>query len=155
MNPINDNVSDFVLYTSNLGEVTINVYLEDKTIWLAQKAMSELFRKSKGTIREHLKNIFKEGELEEDLVVRKYETVQKQGRREVNRIIEYYSLEAIIAVAYRTNSKQATTFRIWATKALKEVVMKGFVFDDTQLKQSNEFFGKESFDQLLEKIIQM
>jgi len=145
------NQTNFLLYTGNDGEVNINVYLKDETIWLTQKVIGVLFGKSKATISEHLKKIYAEGELSMDSTVRKFRTVQTEGMRQVKRDLEYYNLDAIIAVGYRVNSYQATQFRIWATRTLKEYIIKGFVLDDERLKQGKRF-GKDYFDELLERI---
>ena len=147
-----DNSSNFILYSSNSGDIKVHVYLKNETIWLTQKSIGELFGKSKSTISEHLKNIFKEGELNEKATVRKFRTVQFEGKRQVERELDFYNLDAIISVGYRVNSKQATQFRIWATKTLKEFIIKGFVLDDERLKQGNQVFGKDYFDELLERI---
>ena len=146
------NQSNFLLYTGNDGEVKVNVFLNDETIWLTQKAIGKLFGKSKATISEHLKKIYAEGELELDATVRNFRTVQKEGSRQVERDLEYYNLDAIISVGYRVNSYQATQFRIWATRTLKEFIIKGFVLDDERLKQGNQMFGIDYFDELLERI---
>ncbi len=152
MNKLLDNSSNFILYTSNTGDIRVNVFLENETIWLTQKSIGELFGKSKSTISEHLTKIYKEGELEEKPTVRKFRTVQIEGARQVERDLDFYNLDAIISVGYRVNSKQATQFRIWATKTLKEFIIKGFVLDDERLKQGNQVFGKDYFDELLERI---
>ena len=152
MNKLQDNSSSFILYTSNTGDIKVNVFLENETIWLTQKSIGELFGKSKSTISEHLKNVFREEELDETSTVRKFRTVQIEGDREVERELEFFNLDAIISVGYRVNSKQATQFRIWATKTLKEFIVKGFVLDDERLKQGNQVFGKDYFDELLERI---
>jgi hypothetical protein len=152
MNSLQDNSSNFILYTSNSGDIKVNVFLENETIWLTQKSIGELFGKSKSTISEHLKNIFQEGELDVKATVRKFRTVQIEGTRKVEREFDFYNLDAIISVGYRVNSKQATQFRIWATKTLKEFIIKGFVLDDERLKQGNQVFGKDYFDELLERI---
>jgi len=144
-----DNSSNFILYTSNTGDVKVNVFLENETIWLTQKSIGELFGKAKATISEHLKNIFTEGELYENSVVRKFRTTANDGKSYETK---FYNLDAIISVGYRVNSKQATQFRIWATKTLKEFIIKGFVLDDERLKQGNQVFGKDYFDELLERI---
>jgi len=144
--------SDFILYTSNEGKVNIDVFLQDETIWLTQKAIGKLFGKSKATISEHLKKIYAEGELQMDSTVRNFRTVQAEGSRQVERDLEFYNLDAIISVGYRVNSYQATQFRIWATKTLKEYIIKGFVLDDERLKQGNQVFGKDYFEELLERI---
>ena len=142
---------NILFYTTPAHEVKIDVYLQDETLWLSQKQMSKLFNASKSTISEHLKNIFESQELQKEATVRKIRTVQKEGKREVSREVEYYNLDAIIAVGYRVNSIEATQFRIWATKVLKEFIIKGFVLDDERLK-NGKHFGKDYFDELLEKI---
>ncbi|MFQ5676896.1 MAG: virulence RhuM family protein [bacterium] len=147
-----DNQSNFLLYTGNDGEVKVDVFLKNETIWLTQKAIGVLFGKSKATISEHLKEIYSEGELQMDSTVRKFRTVQMEGSRQVERDLEYYNLDAIISVGYRVNSYQATQFRIWATRTLKEFIIKGFILDDERLKQGNQVFGKDYFDELLERI---
>jgi hypothetical protein len=144
-----DNTSSFILYTSNSGDIKVNVFLEDETIWLSQKSIGKLFGKAKATISEHLKNIFIEGELNENSVVRNFRTTADDGKSYETK---FYNLDAIISVGYRVNSKQATQFRIWATKTLKEFIIKGFVLDDERLKQGNQVFGKDYFDELLERI---
>ncbi len=113
--------------------------------------MAELFNVSKLTISEHLKHIFQEGELNKNSTVRKIRTVQTEGNREVKRQTAFYNLDAIISVGYRVNSKSATHFRIWATRILREYMIKGFVLDDELLKNGTRF-GKDYFDQLLERI---
>lgn len=143
---------NFLLYTAIDGQVKIDVFLQDETIWLTQKAIGKLFGKSKATISEHLKKIYAEGELQMDLTVRNFRTVQEEGSRQVERDLEFYNLDVIISVGYRVNSYQATQFRIWATKTLKEYIIKGFVLDDERLKQGGQVFGKDYFDELLERI---
>lgn len=140
-----------LFYETQLERQTIEVYFEDETFWLSQKKMAELFAKDVRTINDHLKNIFESGELEKDTTIRKFRIVQTEGKREVARAIDFYNLDAIIAVGYRVNSAQATQFRIWATKTLKEFIIKGFVLDDERLKQGKNF-GKDYFDELLERI---
>lgn len=144
--------SDFILYTSNDGDVNVEVFIKDETIWLTQKAIGKLFGKSKATISEHLSKIYAEGELQRDSTVRNFRTVQTEGSKQVERDLEFYNLDAIIAVGYRVNSYQATQFRIWATKTLKEYIIKGFVLDDERLKQGKSVFGKDYFEELLERI---
>jgi len=114
--------------------------------------MGELFGVAKSTISEHLTNIYQSGELDKEATVRKIRTVQNEAGREVARNIDFYNLDAIISVGYRVNSQQATQFRIWATKTLKEFIIKGFVLDDDRLKQGKKLFGKDYFDELLERI---
>ena len=143
--------NDILLYTDANGKVKIEVIYEDDTFWLSQKKMAELFDVGVPTINEHLQNIFKSNELEEAATVRKFRIVQREGNRDVNREIDFYNLDAIIAVGYRVNSHRATQFRIWATATLKEFIIKGFVLDDERLKQGKRF-GKDYFDELLERI---
>ncbi len=143
--------SNIILYTTETGNVSIQVRYEDGTFWLTQKRMAELFGVEVQTINYHLKEIFKSGELQEVSTIRKIRIVQIEGKREVEREIDFYHLDAIIAVGYRVNSYQATQFRIWATNTLREFIIKGFVIDDERLKQG-ESFGKDYFDELLERI---
>jgi len=151
-NNLPSNQSNFLLYTSNDGDVNVEVFLQDETIWLTQKAIGKLFGKSKATISEHLKKIYAEEELRMDSTVRNFRTVQTEGSRQVERDLEFYNLDAIISVGYRVNSYQATQFRIWATKTLKEYIIKGFVLDDERLKQGNQVFGRDYFEELLDRI---
>ena len=143
--------NDILLYTAPSGAVKIEVIFEGETFWLSQRKMGELFGKDVRTINEHLQNIFAEGELPSDATIRKIRIVASEGNREVAREVDFYNLDAIIAVGYRVNSYQATQFRIWATKTLKEFIIKGFVLDDERLKQGRHF-GKDYFDELLERI---
>jgi hypothetical protein len=140
-----------IFYTTPLGNAQIEVFFEDETFWLSQKKMAELFGVEVNTINYHLKEIFASGELEPMATIRKFRIVQQEGNREVSREIEFYNLDAIIAVGYRINSYQATQFRIWATRTLKDFIIKGFVLDDARLKQGKSF-GKDYFDELLERI---
>ena len=144
--------SEIILYTTPQGDIKVEVFLQDETVWLTQKALGELFGVAKSTISEHLSNIYKSGELEKDATVRKIRTIQNEGEREVARNVDFYNLDAIISVGYRVNSQQATQFRIWATKTLREFIIKGFVLDDERLKQGGQLFGKDYFDELLERI---
>jgi len=144
--------SNFLLYTGNDGKVNVEVFLKDETVWLTQKAMAELFEVKIPAISKHLSNVFESGELQKKATISILETVQKEGNRQVKRKMEFYNLDAIISVGYRVNSYQATQFRIWATKTLKEYIIKGFVLDDERLKQGNRVFGKDYFDELLERI---
>jgi len=146
------NESEFILYTTPNGEVRLDVLVLDETIWLTQEGMQELFGKAKSTISEHIKNVFDEGELERDPTVRKFRTVQTEGRREVKRDLEYYNLDIIISVGYRVKSPRGTQFRIWATKIVKEYIIKGFAMDDNRLKQVGTTFGKDYFKELLERV---
>lgn len=148
---IRDELSDFLLYTSPGGEVKVEVLLGDETIWLTQARMAELFDVDKSSVSRHLKNIFENGELEASATVAKIATVQNEGSREISRQLEYYNLDAIISVGYRVNSAQATRFRIWATKLLREYIIKGFILDDERLKNGRHF-GKDYFRELLERV---
>ncbi len=143
---------NFLFYTTPDDEVKLQVFLQNETLWLTQKLIAELFHVSKTTISEHLKNIYDSNELERSSTVRNFRTVQEEGTRNVKRLLEYYDLDAIIAVGYRVNSKRAIQFRIWATKILKEYIIKGFVVDDERLKQGSQVFGKDYFQELLEKV---
>ncbi|MDX2509228.1 MAG: RhuM family protein [Desulfobacterales bacterium] len=138
--------TNFLLYTGNDGAVNVEVFLKDETVWLTQKAIGDLFSKERSVITKHLKNIFASGELEEK------SNVQKMHFSHSDKPIKFYNLDAIISVGYRVNSYQATQFRIWATKTLKEFIIKGFVIDDERLKQGGTVFGKDYFDELLERI---
>ena len=144
--------SDFLLYTGSDGKVNVEVFLKDETVWLTQKAMAKLFGCTPDNISLHLKNIYKEKELDTNSTTEDFSVVQNEGKRQVSRKMEFYNLDAIIAVGYRVNSYQATQFRIWATKTLKEYIIKGFVLDDERLKQGNRVFGKDYFEELLERI---
>lgn len=143
--------SEIIFYTTPNGEVKLDIRFEDETFWLSQKKMAELFGVEVHTINYHLKEIFKSEELDEMATIRKIRTVQTEGSRQVQREIEFYNLDAIISVGYRVNSYNATQFRIWATKTLKEFIIKGFVLDDDRLKQAKNF-GRDYFDELLERI---
>lgn len=143
----------FLLYNTPNENIKIDVVVKDETIWLTQKAMAELFDVQVPAISKHLKNIFEEGELKHDATVSKMETVVQRGfRGEISEWIEFYNLDAIISVGYRISSSRATQFRIWATKALKEFITKGFVLDDERLKQGQTAFGKDYFRELLERV---
>jgi len=144
--------ADFLLYTSASGDIKVDVHLQDDTVWLTQKAMGELFGVESHTITYHLKEIYSSGELQPEATNRKIRAVRQEGSRQVTRDLDFYNLDAIISVGYRVNSYQATQFRIWATQTLKEFIIKGFVLDDDRLKQGNQVFGKDYFDELLERI---
>ncbi len=142
----------FLLYTAPDGAVKIDVFFQDESVWLTQKALAELFGVKTPAINKHLKNIFESGELVESATVSILEMVRQEGARTVKRPVEFYNLDAIIAVGYRVNSFQATQFRIWATRHLREFLVKGFVLDDERLKQGNRVFGKDYVEELLERI---
>lgn len=131
----------------------VQVVIKDETIWCTQKAMAQLFGIGVPAVSKHLKNIFKEGELSPEMTISKMETVINRGKRgEVNEFIDFYNLDAIIAVGYRVSSLKATRFRQWATKILNEYIRKGFAMDDERLKQGTAMFGKDYFRELLERV---
>jgi len=140
--------SNIVLYESQGSHISVNVVYENETFWLAQKAMADLFGVEVPAISKHLKNIFESGELQENSVISKMETTAADGKKYQT---TFYNLDAIIAVGYRVNSRQATQFRIWATNTLKEYIIKGFVLNDDMLKNGKPF-GQDFFDELLERI---
>ena len=140
---------DFILYTAPDGAVKVDVFFKDETVWLTQKALAELFGVKRPAITKHLLNIFDTGELAEDSVCSILEHTAGDGK---TYSAKYYNLDAIIAVGYRVNSYQATQFRIWATKTLREFITKGFVLDDERLKRGKQVFGKDYFEELLERI---
>lgn len=144
--------NNFILYQTPSGEVSLSVLLIEETIWLTQKMMAELFETTPQNITIHLKNIFEEGELQEDATCKDFLQVQQEGERTVNRKAKFYNIDAVISVGYRVNSTKATQFRIWATKTLKEYIIKGFVLDDNRLKQGDTLFGKDYFKELLERV---
>lgn len=139
----------FLLYTAPDGAVKVEVFFRDETVWLTQKALAELFGVRRPAVTKHLQNIFKTRELLEDSVSSILEHTAADGKKYETK---YYNLDAIIAVGYRVNSYQATQFRIWATKTLREFIIKGFVMDDERLKRGKQVFGKDYFDELLERI---
>ena len=143
--------SEVLLYSDESGKEYISVVFKDETFWLTQKAMAELFAVNVPAVSKHLQNIYEEGELERSSTVSKMETVQQEGERQVKRTVDHYNLDAIIAVGYRVNSKKATRFRQWATRTLKEYIQKGFVLNDELMKNGRPF-GKDYFDELLERI---
>ena len=140
-----------ILYRTDDDAVRVEVLYESETFWLDQRRMAELFGVEVPTISYHLKEIYASGELTPEPTVRKIRRVQREGNREVAREIECYNLDAVISVGYRVNSRQATQFRIWATQTLRDFIVKGFVLDDERLKL-NRRFGKDYFDELLERI---
>lgn len=142
---------EFLFYESEEGTLKVQVIYQDETVWLTQRRMAELFGVEIQTINYHLKGIFESAELQEDRTIRKFRIVQLEGKREVSREVEAYNLDAIIAVGYRVNSFQATRFRQWATRTLREFLVKGFVLDDARLKQGGNF-GKDYFEELLARI---
>jgi len=147
--------TNFLLYTTPSGDVRLDVVLMEESIWLTQKAMAELFSVGVPAVSKHLRNIFESGELQKELVISKLETTTRhgavEGKTQINKV-DYYNLDAIISVGYRVNSSKATQFRIWATKILKEYIIKGFVIDDERLKQGKTTFGRDYFRELLERV---
>ncbi|MBQ6689393.1 MAG: virulence RhuM family protein [Bacteroidales bacterium] len=145
----------FLMYSTPQGDVNVEAVVRDETLWLTQKAMAQLFGVQVPAISKHLKNIFTEGELHEEVVISKMEITTQHGAIEgKTQTLEtqFYNLDAIISVGYRVNSAKATHFRIWATNVLKEYMLKGFVLDDERLKQGGQVFGKDYFRELLERI---
>ena len=145
------NSGEILLYSDGIGKEFINVVFKDETFWLTQKAMGELFGCTTDNISLHLKNIYEEEELSPEATAEKFSVVRREGTRDVRRTLDFYNLDAIIAVGYRVNSKKATRFRQWATKTLKEYIQKGFVLNDELMKNGRPF-GKDYFDELLERI---
>lgn len=140
---------ELILYKTEDGKTRIEVRMQDDTVWLSQKLMSELFQVTIPTINEHIKTIYDDGELEAGATVRKFLIVQTEGSRQVKRPIDFYNLDIIISVGYRVNSLRGTQFRIWATQRLREYIIKGFTLDDERLKQAG---GGNYFDELLARI---
>lgn len=138
--------NNFILYTTPEGEVKLNVLLENETIWLTQEQMSQLFDRERSVITKHIGNVFSEGELEEK------SNVQILHISGSDKPVKFYNLDVIISVGYRVKSQKGTQFRIWATKTLKEYIIKGFVLDDNRLKQGETTFGKDYFRELLERV---
>jgi hypothetical protein len=141
--------SKFILYTSSNGDVKLDVFVQNETIWLTQKMMAELFGVEVPAINKHLKNIFDSGELAENSVISILEITASDGKAYKTK---FYNLDAVIAVGYRVNSARATQFRIWATRILKEYMIKGFVLNDDLLKQGGRVFGQDYFRELLERV---
>ena len=142
---------EIIFYTAPDGSRKMEVFFKDETVWMTQKMMAELFDVNVPAISKHLNNIYQASELQRDGTISILETLQIEGSRKVQRNVEYYNLDAIIAVGYRVNSKQATHFRIWATKTLREFIIKGFVLDDDRMKNGH-YFGKDYFRELLERV---
>lgn len=140
---------EILFYKTDNGDVRVQILLYQENLWLTQGKMAELFDVQKSAISKHLKNIFESGELEQDSVVSILETTATDGK---NYSVKYYNLDAIIAVGYRVNSKKATMFRIWANRILKEFIIKGYVMDDERLKEPENYFGKDYFEEQLERI---
>jgi len=142
---------EIILYTTPGGAAKVEVFFQEETFWLTINRMADLFGTTKQVVSYHLQQIYEAEELRREATVKEILTVQQEGDREVSRKLDFYNLDAIIAVGYRVNSRQATQFRIWATQVLREFIIKGFVLDDERLKQGKRF-GKDYFDELLERI---
>lgn len=142
---------EIILFQANDGHTKIQVRFEENSVWLTQKNLADLYQVSVKTINEHIVNIFDEGELDPDPTIRKFRIVQIEGKREVNRVVEHYNLEAILAVGYRIRGSRGTQFRQWATAQLQELLVKGFVMDDDRLKEGKSI-GQDYFDELLLRI---
>ena len=145
---VQDEVTEFLLYTAPGGDIKVEVILNDETIWLTQQRMADLFGVQRPAITKHLKNIYESGELDEEGTSSILEHVGETGQTYPTK---YYNLDAVISVGYRVNSSQATQFRIWATQLLKEYIIKGFAMDDERLK-NGRYFGKDYFQELLERV---
>jgi len=143
---------EIVFYKTDNGDVRVEILIQNENLWLTQAKIAELFDVDRSVVTKHIKNILIEGELTKEATCAKIAQVQMEGNREVNRNIEYYNLDMIIAVGYRVNSKKATHFRIWATNVLKEYIIKGFAMDDERMKNPQHIFGKDYFDEQLARI---
>ena len=146
---------EIIFYKDGDNQVKVEILLQNENLWLTQAKIAELFGVQKAAVSKHLKNIFADGELLEDVVVSKMETTTRHGAIEdkmQSHLTNFYNLDAIIAVGYRVNSKKATMFRIWANKILKEYIIKGYVMNDARLKQPEYYFGKDYFEEQLERI---
>ena len=149
-----DELTEFLLYTTPNGNIKVEIFVHNETVWLNQERMAELFGVQRPAITKHLGNIFESGELDENVVSSILEHTTLHGAIEGKtqlQAVKYYNLDAIISVGYRVNSRQATQFRIWATQILREYIIKGFAMDDTRLK-NGRFFGQDYFRELLERV---
>jgi hypothetical protein len=148
---IRNSTAEFLIFTGQAGEQSIEARYEDESVWLTQQLMGELFQSSKQNISHHIKSIYEEGELQPEATVKKYLTVRQEGKRQVKRNLEYYNLDMIISVGYRVNSVRATQFRQWATQVLREFAIKGYVLDKKRM-ENGTFLGEDYFERLLEEI---
>ncbi|WP_102159401.1 virulence RhuM family protein [Zhihengliuella halotolerans] len=148
---IRNSTAEFLTFTAQEGESTLEARYEDETVWLTQKLMAELFDVDVRTVSEHLKNIYESGELRADRTIRNFRIVRREGQREVKRSIEHYDLDAIISVGYRVNSVRATQFRQWATSVLKDFAIQGYVLDRRRM-ENGSFLGEDYFEKLLAEI---
>jgi hypothetical protein len=147
--PVSEGLNEILLYTTPNGNVKVEIYLQNETVWLTQQKIADLFGVKRPAVTKHLKNIFNTGELQENSVCSKMELTVSDGK---SYLTQFYNLDAIISVGYRVNSTQATHFRIWATERLKEYIIKGFTMDDERLKNPNNIFGKDYFEEQLSRI---
>ncbi|WP_233897585.1 virulence RhuM family protein [Tenacibaculum piscium] len=147
-----DEQKNFIFYTSESGATSIQVSIDEDTVWMNEKAIAEVFGTSRQNINYHINNIFLEGELSKSSVCKEVLHTRKLGNNTFQQSTAYFNLDAIISIGYRVNSVEATRFRVWATKALKEYLIKGFVLDDDRLKQGKNLFDKDYFDELIERI---
>ena len=148
---IRNSTAEFLIFTGQAGEQSIEARYEDETVWLSQKLMAALFDVDVRTVNEHLKNVYEQGEVTPEATIRKFRIVQTEGKREVVRNVDFYNLDAIISVGYRVNSVRATQFRQWATRVLREFAIKGYVLDKKRL-ENGSFLGEDYFERLLEEI---
>ena len=149
-------MTDFLLYTATNGDVKIEVFLQDETVWLTQEQMAQLFGKGRSTITEHVGNIFKEGELNEEVVCRNFRHTTQHGAiqgKTQEKEVRYYNLDVIISVGYRVKSQTGTQFRIWATKRLKEYIVKGFALNDERFKTGNSMNSRLIRDSVEQGVI--
>lgn len=148
---IRNSTAEFLIFTAQNKEESIEVRYEEETIWLTQKLMATLFEINIRTVNEHLKNIFSQNELNKEVTIRNFRIVQTEGKREVTRNIDFYNLDAIISVGYRVNSQRATQFRRWATKVLHNFAIRGYVLDNKRM-ENGSFLNEDYFERLLEEI---
>jgi hypothetical protein len=148
---IRNSTAEFLIFTGQAGEQSIEARYEDETIWLSQKLMATLFDVGVNTINYHLKEVFESGEVQPEATIRKFRIVQTEGSRKVTRGVDFYNLDAIISVGYRVNSVRATQFRQWATQVLREFAIKGYVLDKKRM-ENGAFLGEDYFERLLEEI---
>ena len=149
--PIRNSTAEFLIFAKEAGADTIAVRFQDEMLWLTLNGLAELFDVDKSVVSRHLSNIYMERELVKTATVAKYATVQTEGARQVTRNLEYYNLEAIIAVGYRVNSRRATDFRRWATRVLRDFAIRGYVLDKERL-ENGKFLGEDYFDRLIEEM---
>ena len=148
---IRNSTAEFLVFTQQTGDKSIEVRYEDETIWLSQRMMAELFDVDVRTINEHLQNLFNSNEIEKNSTIRNFRIVQTEGTRQVERNVDFYNLDAIISVGYRVNSVRATQFRQWATQVLKQFAIRGYVIDMKRL-ENGTFLGEDYFEHLLSEI---